>query len=162
MWIIKWLAIVALLLVVLVVLAGQLGFLRGQPPSNMGVSEGRLKRPSATPNSAHSQADLWPGDAQQAYARVAPLALQRDGPATIARLKTLLEAMPGVEVVQSRPDYVYATCQTKLLKFVDDFEAWFDPAAGVVQVRSASRIGRKDLGVNRARVEALRAALAAS
>ena len=162
MWIIKWLAIVALLLVVLVVLAGQLGFLRGQPPSNMGVSEGRLKRPSPTPNSVHSQADLWPGDAQQAYARVAPLALQRDGPATIARLKTLLEAMPGVAIVQSRPDYVYATCQTKLLKFVDDFEVWFDPTAGVVQVRSASRIGRKDLGVNRARVEALRAALAAS
>ena len=52
--------------------------------------------------------------------------------------------------------------QTKLLKFVDDFEVWFDPTAGVVQVRSASRIGRKDLGVNRARVEALRAALAAS
>jgi uncharacterized protein (DUF1499 family) len=162
MSILKWVVVVVLLLVVLLVLAGQLGFLRGKPPSGLGVHEGRLKRPSATPNSAHSQAERWPGDAQQAYAQVAPLALKGDGAATIARLKALLEATPGVTIVQDRPDYLYATCQTRLLKFVDDFEAWFDPAAGVVQVRSASRLGRKDFGVNRARVEALRTALAAS
>ena len=45
------------------------------------------------------------------------------------------------------------------MKFVDDAEFWFDPANSVVQVRSASRIGRKDFGVNRARIEAIRQAL---
>lgn len=50
-----------------------------------------------------------------------------------------------------------AHCATPVLHFVDDVEFWADPAAGVVQVRSASRIGRKDFGVNRARVENLRA-----
>jgi len=44
-----------------------------------------------------------------------------------------------------------------MLRFVDDVEFWFDPAANVVQVRSASRIGRKDFGVNRARIENIRA-----
>jgi hypothetical protein len=49
--------------------------------------------------------------------------------------------------------------QTPWLKFVDDTEFWYDPAAKVVQVRSASRVGRKDFGVNRARVESIRSRL---
>lgn len=165
MWIIKWAVIVLaviVLLAVLVVLAGQLGLWRGRPPHGMGVNDGKLKRPSSTPNSVHSQAELWPGHAQLEYARIAPLALKGDGATTIARLKALLQAMPGVQIVDSRADYVYATCQTRLMKFVDDIEFWFDAQAGVVQVRSSSRVGRNDFGVNRARVEALRAALAAS
>jgi uncharacterized protein (DUF1499 family) len=46
------------------------------------------------------------------------------------------------------------------MKFVDDAEFWVDPQAQAVQVRSAARLGRRDFGVNRARVEVLRAALA--
>ena len=49
-----------------------------------------------------------------------------------------------------------------MMRFVDDVEFWVDPAAGVVQVRSASRVGRKDFGVNRARIENVRARLAAA
>jgi uncharacterized protein (DUF1499 family) len=49
---------------------------------------------------------------------------------------------------------------TPLMRFVDDAEFWFDPVAGAVQVRSASRVGRNDLGVNRARIEAIRTHLA--
>ena len=45
--------------------------------------------------------------------------------------------------------------------FVDDVEFWADPAAGVIQLRSASRLGRKDFGVNRARIEDIRTRLAA-
>jgi uncharacterized protein (DUF1499 family) len=48
------------------------------------------------------------------------------------------------------------------MKFVDDVEFWFDPAANVIQVRSASRVGRGDMGVNRKRIEAVRAALEAT
>ena len=43
------------------------------------------------------------------------------------------------------------------MRFVDDLELTFDEKAGVLHVRSASRLGRRDFGVNRARVEALRA-----
>jgi uncharacterized protein (DUF1499 family) len=39
------------------------------------------------------------------------------------------------------------------MKYVDDAEFWFDPAAGVIQVRSASSLGSSDLGVNRERIE---------
>ena len=160
MSIIKWAVIGLAVVVLLVMLAGQLGLLHGKPPQGLGVNDGKLKRPSSTPNSVHSQAELWPGHAQQEYARILPLALKGDGSATITQLKALLQTMPGVQIVDSRADYVYATCQTRLMKFVDDIELWYDPQAGAVQVRSSSRVGRKDFGVNRARVEALRAALA--
>ena len=56
--------------------------------------------------------------------------------------------MPGATVIDQRDDYLYARFETKLLRFVDDAEFWYDPAAQAIQVRSASRLGRKDFGVN--------------
>lgn len=162
MLLIKWGVVAIIGAVVALLLAAQLGLNRGPQPDNLGVREGKLKRPSKTPNSVSSQADLWPGDAQQAYARIAPLALRGDGPATIARLKSIAESMPGAEVAESRPDYLYVRFSTRLMRYVDDTEFWFDPAANAVQVRSASRVGRKDYGANRQRVEAIRARLAAA
>ena len=53
--------------------------------------------------------------------------------------------------------YLYAEFRTKVMRFVDDVEFLFDEKAGLIHVRSASRLGRRDFGVNRARVEALRA-----
>ena len=157
----KWLLIAIVVLAVASVIVGQLGLLRGSPPADLGLREGKLKRPSKTPNSVSSQADLWPGDAQQDYARIAPLALVGSGPETMARLKTVVQAQPGAEVVKAEGDYLYAIFTTRLMKYTDDVEFWFDPAQQVVQVRSASRLGRGDLGANRARVEAVRAALQA-
>ncbi len=159
----KWILITAgaiVVLTLLLALAGQLGLLRGSMPPDNGVHEGKLKRPSKTPNSVSSQADLWPEHPQRDYARIAPLALVGDGPATLARLQQLIQSTPGAKVVQARADYLQATFSTPLMKYTDDAEFWFDPAAGVVQVRSASRLGQRDFGANRARIEALRAKLA--
>jgi uncharacterized protein (DUF1499 family) len=139
--------------------AGQLGLFSGKTPADLGVRDGRLKAPSKTPNSVSSQADLWPGPGTE-YARIAPLPLRGDGPQTIAKLNAIVESMPGARVVEARPDYLYVQFTTRWMRFVDDTEFWVDAAAGVVQVRSASRVGRKDLGVNRERVESVRARLA--
>jgi uncharacterized protein (DUF1499 family) len=162
MLIVKWLVIAVLLLIVLAIAAGQLGFLQGTPPADLGVREGRLKPPSMTENSVSSQAALYPDHPQRKYADIAPLALKGDGPATIARIKAIVEGMDGAKVVKSEPGYLYAQFTTRLMRYVDDVEFWFDPAANVIQVRSASRVGRGDLGVNRKRVEAVRAALEAT
>jgi uncharacterized protein (DUF1499 family) len=160
MTVLKLILIVLVALAVLLVLAGQLGLLRGKAPHALGVQAGKLKAPSKTPNSVSSQASLWPGHPQQAYAAIAPLALQNgDGPATLARAQALIAAMPGAQVVLAEAGYLHATFTTPLLKFTDDLELWLDAAGGVLQVRSASRLGRSDLGVNRARVERLRAQL---
>jgi uncharacterized protein (DUF1499 family) len=147
----------------LALLAGQAGLLQGRTPTDIGVHDGKLKPPSATANSVSSQAALWPDSAQHAAAQIAPLALSPagDGPATLARLKAVIGSMPGAKLVESRPDYLYAQFTTKWMRFIDDTEFWFDPQAGVIQVRSASRIGSEDMNVNRDRVEAIRQRLAA-
>jgi uncharacterized protein (DUF1499 family) len=160
--ILKWLMFGAAALAVLVLLAAQLGAFSGQAPGNLGVRDGRLRSPSKTPNSVSSQADLWPQHPMQDYARITPLALRGDGPATLARIKRITEAMPGAVVVKAEPDYLYVQFSTRWMKFVDDAEFWFDASSGTVQVRSASRLGRKDFDVNRARIEAIRNQLAAS
>jgi uncharacterized protein (DUF1499 family) len=141
--------------------AARFGAFSGTAPTNLGVREGKLKPPSKTPNSVSSQADLWPDAPQKEYARVAPIALQGDGKATIARIAQVVEGLPGARIVERRDDYLYAQFTTAVMRFVDDTEFWFDPAANVIQVRSASRVGRSDLGVNRARIEGIRARLGA-
>jgi uncharacterized protein (DUF1499 family) len=146
-------------LVALAVAAGQMGFLQGKPPANLGVNGGRLKRPSYTPNSVTSQADLFADNPMRGYARIAPLPAGGGAQASMARLRGVIEGMPGARVVEQRDDYLYARFETRVLRFVDDAEFWYDPAAQAIQVRSASRLGRKDYGVNRARVEAIRAKL---
>ncbi len=151
-------------LALLAVLAGQAGLWRGSPPADLGVRDGRLKPPSRTPNSVHSQAALWPDHPQAGRAAIAPLPFVRsdggDGQATLARIEALVRATPAAELVRREPGYLYATYRSRLLRFTDDVEFWVDPAAGVVQVRSASRLGHGDRGVNRARIEAIRTALA--
>lgn len=145
-------AIVALVLFI----AGQAGLLRGKAPDDLGIKDGKLKRPSRTPNSVTSQADLWPDHPQQAYSAIAPFKAAGDGSAEMAKIAAALQAMPRTVIVKHESSYIYAQCTTQLLKFTDDVEFVLDAQAGVIHVRSASRVGRKDFGVNRARIEALR------
>lgn len=159
MFVVKWTLIALVVLTLLAVGAGQLGFLAGSDPTNLGVNDGRLKPPALMPNSVSSQALLYPGHVQIAFAQIAPLAISGDGPATIAQIKAIAHAHGGVTVVKSMPDYLYLQYTSRWMKYVDDVEFWFDPVNKVIQVRSASRIGNGDMGVNRARIEFLRAEL---
>jgi uncharacterized protein (DUF1499 family) len=159
----KWIVAAPLALAVLAIVAAQFGVLSGRAPADLGVRDGKLKRPSNTDNSVSSQAKLWPGDQAQA-AHIEPLALPAglDGAGAMARIAMIVQGIDGARVVDSRADYVHATFTTKVMKYVDDAEFWFDPAARVIQVRSASRVGRRDFGVNRSRIEAIRAKLASA
>lgn len=121
----------------------------GAPPST--YAGGPLRECPPTPNCVRSEPGTDPDHA------VAPFPLGE--PATARqRLVALVEGLPRVEVLVVREDYVHATFTSRTWRFVDDVELRVDPEAGLVHVRSASRVGRGDLGVNRARVEALRAA----
>lgn len=160
MRILNWLLIPLAVVVVGAIGAGQAGLFRGSTPTDLGVHGGRLKPPSATDNSVSSEVALYPDLPRHKAAQIAPLPLRGDSPATIARIKSVVQAMAAAKIVKSEPDYLYAQYTTPLMKFVDDVEFWYEPAAQVIQVRSASRIGESGLGVNRKRVEAMRAALA--
>ena len=157
MWLLKGLAVSAALLVatsVALVIAGQLGLFTGQRPADLGVRDGRLKPPPTTPNAVSSQA----GDDAH---RIAPIRYSDDGAEAFARLHGLVADWPGAAIVQAKSGYLHAEFTTRWLRFVDDVEFWLDPAEGVIQVRSASRLGHSDLGTNRRRIEAIRARFAA-
>ena len=150
---------VAAALPALVLAAGQAGLLAGQMPEDLGVVDGRLKAPSRTPNSVSSQSRLYPEHPQHEAAWIAPFPLRNgNGPASIAALAGVLRSMPGVTLVEARNDYLRAEARTRWLRFVDDLEFWFDPSSGMIEVRSASRLGQADFGVNRQRVETIRKA----
>jgi uncharacterized protein (DUF1499 family) len=119
-------------------------------PENLGVKDGRLAPCKRTPNCVCSQAER--SDAEH---YVAPIAFRGN----VAALRAAVEAMPRSSVIRQDGNYLYAEYRTKLLRYVDDLELFYDEKAGLVHVRSASRLGRRDFGVNRARVEALRARL---
>lgn len=138
---------------VVLVLAGQLGFLSGQAPTDLGVQNERLKAPSLTRNSVSSQAALHPDHPQRAYAQIDPLPLLGTPQDAMARLQRSLDTEPGVRILTHQENYLHATATTPWLGFVDDLEFWFNPSLGVIEVRSASRLGREDFGTNRERLE---------
>ncbi len=127
----------------------------GSPPATLGVRDGRLAPCPDRPNCVSSEAT---DDAH----RVAALNFTGDPAAALRRLEQVIAAQDGASIVTRADGYLHAEFTTWLMGFVDDFEARLDPTAGVIQVRSASRLGYGDLGVNRGRVEAIRAAFQAA
>ena len=84
-------------------------------------------------------------------------ASREDAMEAIARI---VAGMDGARIVARSDDYLYAEFETAWLGFVDDVEFYAPPETKVVHVRSASRLGHSDLGVNRRRVETIRARFA--
>ena len=148
---------IAIALGVLLVAAGQAGFLAGTQPPGLGVHEGRLAPPALAPNSVSSQAQLHPDNPQTKAAYIDPITFQGDPQVAMDRLIGVLRQTEGARIITQQPDYIYVQASTKLLKFTDDLEFWMDRANNVIHMRSASRIGRSDLGKNRARLEDIRA-----
>ena len=143
-------ALILLVLPALLLAAGQMGLLRSQAPANLGVRDGRL---------APVREQYWNAVSSQATIdthRSDPLRIRGEPKAAFARLRERVGQTPGVRIVEATDTYLRAECETRVLRFVDDLELLLDAPAGVVHVRSASRLGRKDFGVNRARIESLR------
>ena len=111
------------------------------------MHDGHLTGCPASPNCVSSQAT----DSEH---RIAPLPLNGDQAQTRARLLTLLTSLPRARVVAQQDNYLRAEFTSQIMGFVDDVEFLLGPQA--IEVRSASRLGRADFGVNRERIEQLR------
>ena len=72
------------------------------------------------------------------------------------RLMSLLQSLPRVKVVIEEPDYIKAEFTSAVFSFVDDVEFYFSETEKIIDVRSASRVGYYDFGVNRRRIEDIR------
>lgn len=124
----------------------------GTRPTSIGVQNGKLAACPSTPNCVNSQTT----DAAHA---IAPLHYTSTPEKALTALKQTIQAQPRTQIITETQDYLYAEFTSSLMGFVDDVEFLLDQDAGVIQVRSASRLGESDLGVNRQRVESIRAAL---
>jgi uncharacterized protein (DUF1499 family) len=121
----------------------------GKRPTNLGVKDGKLAACPSSPNCVNSQS-------QDSKSKIAPLPL-----VAIADLKKVIESMERTTIIEQTDNYLYAEFKSKLMGYVDDVEFYRDSQANVTHVRSASRLGQSDLGVNRKRIEAIRAKLPA-
>jgi len=119
----------------------------GERPSNLGVKDGKLATCPGTPNCVNSQSD----DAQSKIEALPGV--------SIAEIKGVVAGMEGSTIVEETGDYLYAEFKSNLMGYVDDVEFYLDSATNAIQVRSASRLGKSDLGVNRKRVEEIRSKL---
>jgi uncharacterized protein (DUF1499 family) len=138
-----------------ILLVEPMGLFSGSRPADLGFAAGKFRPCPATPNCVSSTA---PGD--DAGHHIAPLRLVGTPETGWNRLKDMLASTPRVKVITERSDYLHAEFTTRAMGFVDDVEFALDASAQVIHVRSASRLGVSDFGVNRARIERIRKSLA--
>lgn len=136
-------------LALLVVLGLGLVSLFSRRPDNLGIHDGRLAGCPDTPNCVSSQAN------DEAH-RVAPLRFSDPADEARRRLVEILKGSPRVRIIKETETYLHAEFTSAIFRFVDDVEFLIKADSGEIEVRSASRTGRSDLGTNRRRVEVLR------
>jgi uncharacterized protein (DUF1499 family) len=152
----KIIAVVIFVVLPLFILLGaQFGLLSGTRPDDLGLKNGMLKPPNKDAwNVVSSYAIKQP---HTDYHVIAPIKFNGNGKDAFAKLEAIVRNMPGATLITHQDHYLYAEFQTKVLKFTDDVEFVLDEPASVIQMRSASRLGRKDFNVNRKRIEEIRA-----
>ena len=87
---------------------------------------------------------------------IAPIPYSGENAVTQHKLLEILNSFKRTRVVRIEENYIHAEFVSSVFRFVDDVEFYFDDAVKVIQVKSASRTGYSDLGVNRRRVEKIR------
>jgi uncharacterized protein (DUF1499 family) len=121
----------------------------GSKPNGGTVGTGHLGDCPDRPNCVSSEA-------REDKHLIAPLRLKGDPAMGWNAIRRVVSSLPRTTITLSTDRYLHAGCKSRLFGFVDDLELQLDPGTGVIAIRSASRVGYSDLGVNRRRVEDLR------
>ena len=142
--------LVSIIAVLIVVVCAYFAYLSmNETTPDTGLTEGKLRPCPATPNCVSSETN---GEKFiEPFKATADIQLSDLWDATI---KNVVDQ--GGKIETQEDDYVWATFQSSLFKFTDDLELRQDTEANIIHVRSGSRSGKSDLGVNRKRVEAIR------
>lgn len=119
----------------------------GDRPTGLGAQNNQL---AGCPDSPNCVCSFEQRDSH----RVAPLATD------MAAVRRAIAQMPRVQIITDNGSYLHAEFTSRLMGYVDDVEFLEDAGNGIVHVRSASRLGYSDMGVNRSRVEEIRALIA--
>ena len=122
----------------------------GKELFKLGIHDGRFAKCPDSPNCVSSQAD--PLDKEH---YIKPFKYDGTKETAHARIEKILASQKRVSIIENRTDYIHTAFKSRLMGFVDDVEFYF-PQESLIHVRSASRLGYSDLGVNRKRISQLR------
>lgn len=137
------------LIIAIVIIGGMMFFsCAGQRPENLGVQNKQLADCPSKPNCVSSQA------ADEDHF-TAPLTYQGDKLSAFKHLKNVLGSFKNATIVSESDNYLHVEFKSTVMGFVDDMEFYF-PGEKVIHLRSASRLGYSDFGVNSKRVKQLR------
>ena len=128
------------------------GFFAGSAPENLGLTHQQLAPCPPTPNCVVSQ------NADASH-QIAPLLYAGDRDQARERLLKVLSVVPRTSILVSNKDYIRAESRSRIFGFVDDLEFYLPLNQSQIEVRSSSRLGESDLGVNRRRLEQIRLAM---
>lgn len=130
-------------------------FARLQTPKGseipLGVEGGRFVPCPDSPNCVSSMAE----DDEH---HVAPLSYAVSRDEALAAAQQALGSLSRTRIIEIRDDYIRAESRSALFRFVDDLEIYLPAAEDLLHFRSASRVGKSDMGANRKRYEAFAAA----
>jgi uncharacterized protein (DUF1499 family) len=121
-------------------------------PVELGIRYDRLAPCPTSPNCMSS-------DALDPSHRVAPFEFRGPPAEAWQAARDAVAALPRTQIVSDTGSYLHAECTSRLFGFVDDLELHLRPDRSLIAVRSASREGYTDLGVNRRRLAQLRSEL---
>jgi uncharacterized protein (DUF1499 family) len=124
-------------------------------PANLGARDGKLAPCPNSPNCVSTQS-------QDPRHQIAPIDYTTSVAEARARILEVIRSMPRTTIITDDPTYIHAEFHTKGMGYVDDVEFTFDETAQVIHFRSSSRLPYWDWGVNRERMEEIRAAFEAA
>jgi uncharacterized protein (DUF1499 family) len=118
----------------------------------LGIENGQLTQCPTTPNCVNSQAEDKKHYIEPILTTGTPLEVKN----TILKI---LNELKRSKIIVAEDNYIRAEFTSKVIRFVDDVEFYFSDTKSkemIINVRSASRVGHSDLGVNRKRIEQIR------
>ena len=124
----------------------------GVPLNNkIGVKESKLSPCPSTPNCVCSQAQT---DDKEHY--ILPFSYNTSKNDAYKKIKELIQLSKRTKIISETDDYIHVEYTSMIFRFIDDVEFYFPKEEKLIHVRSASRLGKSDIGVNRKRIESLR------
>lgn len=150
----RWMFVLVVILIVSFFVYVKLG---NKMPEDLGVTEGVLKSCPASPNCVSSQASREDG---VHFAEPIIYTGERKETQLFIESSILNQSAGNARIISSELGYVHFEVKSRLVGYIDDVELYFPDNDSIVHVRSASRVGYYDFGVNRERINQLRELLA--
>ena len=147
--VIKWFVAVPMIVIIAFIALRLAIWIADVQPKSIGEKSKQLTPCPGTPNCVSSTS-------LQSSEQIEPMRYTGEQTDAHATLLSAIAETPNSTIRTQTPDYVHVEFKTLLLGFIDDAEFLFNPDEKIIHLRSASRIGRSDFGVNRKRLQTLR------